>query len=381
MFAFYQELWDRICLLWVDAELLDGDESAIQWASDDLDARFDCKDLEWLEPNGPKLDYLGMEISQDDNYTYMSMCQYIANCIGTVSELLGIPSSKFTPCTTPMIEQIDCTSARLCPEAASHFMTFCGFIGWLQLTMRVDVCFFYSRVTQHLQSPNESAMSSCIRAFRYLKCNINLCLAAPRYTTDMNVSEVLNPRCLSEQHYMAFHCDSDHAGNTEPQNKRKKQYDYVALENSAPVDWHSKSTSVAFAHPALEGSHADTSSAAGEIYGAGNAVSEMLQLGYIADEVNIPFPKPAFLDMDNAAAEAFTNNTTIRTKLKHIDVRQEWVRCLRDKDIIVPRHVSSQDNLADFFTKILPPHTFIRLRGELMRELPPHLQYHFAKDD
>ena len=40
-------------------------------------------------------------------------------------------------------------------------------------------------------------------------------------------------------------------------------------------------------------------------YAAGNATCEMLQLSYIAEEIGMSFPKPAILEMDNTAAEAF----------------------------------------------------------------------------
>ena len=375
--AYLHEQMDLVSLLWVDDDLMDGDEESIQWASDRMDDRFDCKDLEWLEPNGDKLDYLGMEISQDDLYTYMSMCQYIANCVNSVSEMVGIPVSQFTPVSTPMDRQIDCDSTPLDAAGTRNLMTMAGFIGWLQLTMRVDMSHYYSRITQHLQKPTESAMASLIRAFRYLKGTINLCIAAPRHTADLNITDSLNAQFTAEADWWKFYTDSDHAGNTEVQNKRRNQYGYIALANGAPIDWASKVSSVAFAHPDIGESHPDMSSAAGEIYGAGNAACDMLQLSYIAEEVGVKFPKPAYLDMDNTAAEAFTDNSVIRTKLKHIDVRQHWVRCLRDKSIILPRHVPSADNLADFLTKILPPNVFIRLRDQIMRELPIQLHYKY----
>ena len=39
---------------------------------------------------------------------------------------------------------------------------------------------------------------------------------------------------------------------------------------------------------------------------------------------------------------------------------------LRDRKILTPKHVSSAENLADFFTKILAVQTFMFLRGILM---------------
>ena len=78
------------------------------------------------------------------------------------------------------------------------------------------------------------------------------------------------------------------------------------------------------------------------------------------------FKLPAILRMDNAAAEVFTNNTANKTRLKHIDCRQEWVKMLRNKSLVKPMHVPSEDNLADIFTKILPPDVHARLAKTLL---------------
>jgi hypothetical protein len=112
------------------------------------------------------------------------------------------------------------------------------------------------------------------------------------------------------------------------------------------------------------------SSAASEIYGAANAACNILHSSYIADEIGIAFPQPALLQMDNTAAMAFTANSCFKTKLKHIDVRQGWVRTLRDKRILIPQQVPTKDNLADLFTKILPRNDFIRLRDRIMVTMP-----------
>ncbi len=147
--------------------------------------------------------------------------------------------------------------------------------------------------------------------------------------------------------------------------------------NGAPVEWCSKVSSVAFAHPDIGETHADTSSAASEIYGAANAASNMCYTSYVADEVGIDFPKPATLQMDNQAALAVTAATCQHSKLKHIDVRQGWVRVLRDKGILIPKHVPTKDNLADIFTKLLPRGEFTRLRDQILFPLPPQFKKSF----
>jgi hypothetical protein len=146
------------------------------------------------------------------------------------------------------------------------------------------------------------------------------------------------------------------------------------MVDGAPVHWTSKVASVAFAHPDIGEAHADMSSGACEVYAAGNAAQDMLHFSYCIEEMGIAesvsFPKPMTLLMDNAAAEIFTNDTAFRTKLKHIDVRQQWVKVLRNKSVIIPKHVPSLDNLADLFTKILGVDDFIRLRDQMMVPLP-----------
>ena len=107
------------------------------------------------------------------------------------------------------------------------------------------------------------------------------------------------------------------------QNKRRNQNGYIATQNDAPVDWASKVSSVAFAHPDIGEAHADIPSGAAEIYAAANATYNILALSYSADEMGISFPVPVDLQMYNSTAEVFVNDTAYKTKLKHIDVRQE----------------------------------------------------------
>ena len=100
------------------------------------------------------------------------------------------------------------------------------------------------------------------------------------------------------------------------------------MENEAPVDWASKVSSVAFAHPLIGEAHADISSGAAEVHAAADSTFEILHLSYITDEMGLGFQLPIQLQMDNSTAEVFTNDTAYKSKLKHIDVRQELVKTL-----------------------------------------------------
>ena len=87
------------------------------------------------------------------------------------------------------------------------------------------------------------------------------------------------------------------------------------------------------------------------------------------EEIGLTFPFPIILQIDNDACKVFMNNSAGKTKLKHIDCRQEWVRTLRNKDIVRATHVDTADNLADIFTKILEKQIFKRLRDRIFKKL------------
>ena len=137
--------------------------------------------------------------------------------------------------------------------------------------------------------------------------------------------------------------------------------------NDAPVIW--KSTTMIRQHP-----HADMnimppalSVGEGETYAATAGIMEFMSISYINDEMHLEdFPKPMVINMDSTVAESFMKNSCLKTKMKHIDVRQTWVRTIRDASIAVPRHIKSEDNLADIFTKILLKIAFTRIRDKLM---------------
>ena len=326
-----------------------------------LEDRFDCKELEWLEPNATPLDYLGMELTMDTLRTYIGMEAYITNCL----EVLGWENCK--PARTPMDRHIDSDSPALSPDKVTKFFTANGFLGWLSSTNRPDITHTFSRIGQHQAAPTESAYAALYHAFCYLSATRRYRLSAPLYQSDQPLDRLAvfaeNKDAFA---HWEFYCDPDFVGNIEAQNKRRSQNGYIALLNGATVYWVSKVASVAFACEDIGESHADVSSGAAEVYCAGNATMDFLHLSYVAAEMNIPFPKPFRLKMDNAAAQCFAEDSCFKSELKHIDCRQEWVKILRDRDICIPVHVDTRDNLADIFTKILPVQVFERFRNRLM---------------
>ena len=333
-------------IVYVDDILVDGAEGDIKWFFGKLDSRFDCKEEEWLTPESP-LDFLGIDIQQDEQGIYLSMGNYVEKML----RVMNMAGCK--PRNTPIVSEIT-NMEPLDEQLRKLFMTGVGCVGWLVNTARPDASLAHSRISQHLAKPTVGAWEALQHLMRYFQGTKNACIFQPYGSNE-------------DGHGWSFFSDSDFAGNPSTENKRRSQNGFVAMVGNAPISWYSKVASSAFAHPDIGEAHADISVGAAEVYAAANATLEMLSMSYMISEMGeIPFPKPMVLQMDNTTAEIFANNTAARTKLKHIDVRQNWVQCLRDSSIVIPKHVPSKENLADLFTKILDGPTFYNLSRQIL---------------
>ena len=105
--AFLDDTTGTVVLLYVDDCLHDGDESDVTAKAESPGKRFDCKPTEWLLEDNP-LDYLGMELLQDTEYTYISMQAYIIRSVETLTALyprgvLEIKREVLVPSANPSI--------------------------------------------------------------------------------------------------------------------------------------------------------------------------------------------------------------------------------------------------------------------------------------
>jgi hypothetical protein len=68
---------------------------------------------------------------------------------------------------------------------------------------------------------------------------------------------------------------------------------------------------------------------------------------------------------DNESAIHMADNPVEHSRTKHIDIRHHFLRDHQQKGDIEVYHISTENQLADIFTKLLDEKTFCRLRSEL----------------
>ena len=114
----------------------------------------------------------------------------------------------------------------------------------------------------------------------------------------------------------------------------------------------SKTLGIAFATPLIGESHAACGSGENEVYALGNTINDILEFYYIQEEMGRKITMPCKLWTDAATAKVFAMGTALKTRLRHVDQRQGWVRACRDSRIATVESVPGDQNPADLGTKI-----------------------------
>ena len=60
---------------------------------------------------------------------------------------------------------------------------------------------------------------------------------------------------------------------------------------------------------------------------------------------------PMLLEMDNSGAVDIANSWSVGGRTRHVDVRNYFLRELKDQGLLVIKHIAGEENDADIFTK------------------------------
>ncbi len=105
------------------------------------------------------------------------------------------------------------------------------------------------------------------------------------------------------------------------------------------------------------------SSGQAETMALSTALRRAMHVKYIGEELGIPMPRVITVYVDATVAISFAADVGNPTGMKFIDLRDDWVLDLRNKDVMRAVKVPTLLNPADFGTKILEPGEFKRQRA------------------
>ncbi len=251
-----------------------------------------------------------------------------------------------------------------------------GALAYLSNTSRPDIAHAVNLVSQFSQNPGAVHWRAVKAILRYLRGTTQFALIfAPAATASSSHS--------SEEPPVSIWCDANWAGC---KDTRRSTSGYLLRFHGCWIDWRChKQETVALS--SCEAEYMALTDAATEARWIRTLLAELEAATHsrrntataaatasMHDDTPIPAtlasPSIPILHCDNQSAIALAQNDVNHSRSKHIDLRHHFIRDEIAAGRISLKWVSSQDQVADILTKTLLPRIFLRLRDQLVTELP-----------
>jgi hypothetical protein len=308
-----------------------------------MEQRFTLKVL------GKPQSILGMKISYDISGKLLTLThrQYIEQMLSRHN----MDASK--PIATPENEEM--LGPEHCPTLESErremakvpYRQLVGELIHLANTSRPDIAHCVGVLSRFVETPGKKHWETGKRALRYLAGSKDVGLTMNGHKT---YSQENKEECNKEFHLEAY-SDADWGRDT---HGRKSIYGFIIHLNGCPIAWASKKqTFVA------------QSTCESEYVGMSEALRELRWIHQLLQELSINVTTP-ILYGDNHSSIMIASNTRMDHRIKSIDIKYHFIKDEVHVKHVTLQPVSSEDNLADIFTKPLARIRFIRLRGPMM---------------
>ncbi|KAH7843176.1 hypothetical protein Vadar_013578 [Vaccinium darrowii] len=311
-------------LVYVDDLLITGNNpQLVDQIITQLSASFALKDLGQLHF------FLGIEVVTTPKGILLSQQKYAMDL------LVKAGMSDCRPCSTPSSLRHDDDSTKAPMSNPEMYRSLVGSLQYLTLT-RPELSFAVNSVCQHMHMPLECHFTAVKRILRYIKGTLDQGL-------------LFSKGALS----LAAFSDADWAGSSVD---RRSTGGYCVFLGQNLISWSAKKQATVA-----------RSSTEAEYKALTNAASELVWLLQLFKDLHTPvFSAVPTLWCDNNSALALATNPVFHAHTKHIEVDFHFVREKIALKQLHVRHVPSDFQIADIFTKPLPVARFLCLKDKLM---------------
>eukprot|EP00253_Pinus_taeda_P020448 PITA_20448 len=240
--------------------------------------------------------------------------------------------TECNPPTTPMEQNLKLTSIEGKEfEDATKYRQIVGSINYLTTTIP-DISFAVGILSRFMQKPCEGHWSTAKRVLRYLKGTQDFGI---KYTQVDDFS-------------LIGYSDSDFEGDKET---RVSTSGYSMSLGSRAISWRSRKQSVP----------ADSTTEA-EYMAAAEATKEIVWLRKILEYLQVKQVQSTPLMIDNTSAIKLAKNPKFHDQTKHINTKYRLIQHHVEAKTIHLRHYSTNEQIADIFTKALGREKLERFR-------------------
>jgi hypothetical protein len=221
-----------------------------------------------------------------------------------------------------------------------------GKLMYLMQHSRPDIAQPVRDLARYMTRGNSKTMDAMIRCMRYVLCtrDAGLILHPSRKWDGSN----------EHQFRIRGRSDSDYAKDT--QTRRSVSGYVIYLEDSPTMHRSATQKTVAL------------SSCEAELNAAVICVQDMIYQKNTLESIGLKVELPMVLEMDNKGAIDLINSFSVGGRTRHIDVKQCFLRELKEAKVLVVKWIAGSENEADMFTKNLDGPLFKRYAEQLLGE-------------
>jgi hypothetical protein len=322
-------------LVYVDDILTRGAAALTEDFHRALGAEFKCTAEEYLTVDHP-LDFLGFTVSKTVDES--GVCFYMdqADAVGSFLSAFDFGELQHKASPMPTKALFDSDPILLSENDQAVYRHAVGSLNYFAKATRYDIAFCVSRLSRKMACADVGAWKSLMHLLGYLAGTVGFRIGG---LVSMGVDS------------FHFYVDSDHAGDRSMDSR--SQTGFLVFLNSFPVEWVSRRQPVTAVSPAEA-----------EIYAMREVVVAGRLMQWVAEEMGMTVKWPFVVKSDSTQAVSFQRATSPASKLRGcFDLRDLFVKELRDQEVVTSEHVLRDLNVADMLTHPLSGREFSNCLG------------------
>jgi len=294
----------------------------------------------------------------------MSLSKYVKESVRNCEKHLAehykgkyrLPNKAPNPFPVGFAPELD-DSPELGPDEASYYASLVGMMRWMIELGRVDIATEVSELSSYLALPREGQFQAALHLMGYLKKHHNATLVLDPSKPKVNEEEF--PRYDWEEYYhdaheliphnapsprgesvdLRLYVDSDHAGE---KRTRRSRTGFLIYLNSTLIQWLSKRQSTI-----------ESSVFGAEFVALKVGIETLRGIRYKLRMMGVPLSGPSCILGDNMSVVKNSQAPHSVLTKKCNSVCYHAVREAVAMGECLVRHIRSENNLADFLTKLL----------------------------
>ena len=249
-------------------------------------------------------------------------------------------------------EALDSKAEARDPALVHWYQRIVGALIWASIVSRPDICWAVGMLSRAMAYPTAALRAGALRCLAYLATTKALCLNYSRSTY------------FSARSGTTVGREGDDALGCISIDERTSDSDFAAGPSVSGWEWRLAGAAVLYGSKRQSGTM--LSSAAAELVAGSVAATDGVFFRNVLGELGWTQSRPTKLWIDNNATVAMAHNPMGFHKTKHVARRHHFLReCVEARELDV-RHIRTEFNVSDIFTKALEGKKFRLFRAAVM---------------